>query len=436
MPKKVAGGNYFVALIILLIIAVILFVTGLALIATFPGSLGSPPSQKDMKEAYQFEPWFFKICDVEADFSQGGIIVPIYQEDKQKAALILGQGDYKIQGQRIRNDDISGLYIFITGDRFEELRGDIIFMPVEDEHLQHKFRDVFESQPGLPSIWERGIPLEFCPGEESSGYYFLGPDRVSPHHFKMVEPAKNIWATAGIYTIFVAVVIIILLIFSLDHTPSRYYRSLCGTSPPWAAAFGVLIALLCALAGELLPHWTGSSAYMLVVGYLAAGGILVLMHSFKIIDSLDFGFRIETANNGYLMTAVAAFLFIVLAGCLPGNLSFHGLESILEYLKILFFIALVREAIWRGYIQTTLSRYFSPYAGLALTVLLTTFLHYLLLNLVSPWIFSYPYTIVETAVLVPGTALILGLLYLRTENILCPTLLHSIILFIPTITGS
>jgi membrane protease YdiL (CAAX protease family) len=46
---------------------------------------------------------------------------------------------------------------------------------------------------------------------------------------------------------------------------------------------------------------------------------------------------------------------------------------------------------------------------------------------------TYPYTYLEALILAPGLAAILGYLYLRTENILACALLHSLIIWLPTI---
>ncbi len=52
----------------------------------------------------------------------------------------------------------------------------------------------------------------------------------------------------------------------------------------------------------------------------------------------------------------------------------------------------------------------------------------IVIALSSPLLLFYPHTFVELLILAPGSAVVLGYLYLRTENILSCTLLHGLLL--------
>ncbi|MEW5784339.1 MAG: CPBP family intramembrane glutamic endopeptidase [Bacillota bacterium] len=433
MLRRIAGMNYFIALIILLAIILFLVVAAFGLVTTLPGPLGAAPSEFEIKEIYSFEPWTFELGELTVSFPEGGIIIPAYKTDRQEAALLLGQGDYSISDGKLPVEEPVGLYLMLNQELFDEKRGDIIFLPVEDESIRAEAMRVYEKQPGLPVLWQNGIPLVFKPGGNSAYYYFLdstGEPAFQPFTF---STPWSIYGTALIYSLIFMVIILTMLVFSLDHKPSRYWSFIHCARPNWVATSTAAAAAALALGGELLPVITGWPEATLSLGYAAAAIGLIILARQKKIDFLDFGIRPDMLKHGYLMAGAALAIIIFLTRGLPKQLSINGFSSVVDFLTIFTLIAVAREIIWRGYIQTTLSRKLGASAGIAITVILAGLVHYIVLSINIPWMLEYPYTLVETLVLVPGTAAVLGYLYLRTENILCCALLHSLILFLPRI---
>lgn len=433
MLKKLTGMNYFVSLVILLGITLTLGLAAFILVASIPGALGAAPPHDEVKEIYDFEPWSFEIDGLAASYPEGGIAIPIYRHDKQDAVLLMGRGDYRVPDQNLPPEEAAGLYLDIDFDRFSEIRGDVIFMPVEDEAARNRALNIYARQPGLPVQWQQGIPLVFYPGEYALFYHFVDANGAPLMPPAIIAPAIYLFGTVALYTLFMAMILLTVLIFSLDHHPSRYWTFIHCARPGWPVAAAAVGAAAFALLGELLPHLTNLGESAIALGYTAAIGGLILLARLRRVDFLDFGLRPDTARHGYLMVAAAAVLFMVMTRGFPSQISINGFSALIDFLLLFLLVALTREMIWRGYIQTTLARLLGFGPGLILTAILAGLTHYALLTITAPWMTAYPYTLVETLVLVPGTALVLGFIYLRTENILAGTLLHCFILFLPRI---
>ncbi len=433
MLKKLSGMNYFVALIILLGIIFVLGLMAFILVASFPGALGTAPPQYEIKEVYDFEPWSFEINSLTASFPEGGMIIPIFREDKQVAALFIGPGEYADREDALPTEEPLGLYLNIDFDTFSKLRGDIIFMPTEDAAARDAALDLYQRLPDLPVHWHNGIPLVFHPGEGGLYYYFIDAEGDALLPPVIVEPGYKLHGTLALYALLIVMALLIILIFSLDYHPSRYWKFIHCARPPWPAAAAAAGAAAFALISELLPAFTGLPEPIMAAGYAAAVAILIVLARLKHIDFLDFGIRPDTYKHGYLIVLAVAVLYLVMTRRIPGTVTLNGITTLVDFLLLFFLVALARELIWRGYIQTVLGRILGPTPGIIITAILAGLVHYIVLAVTAPWMSAYPYTAVETFILVPGTALVLGLVYLRTENIFSSTLLHSLILFLPRI---
>lgn len=434
--KKLSGMNYFVRLLILLGVILVLGLTTFILVASFPGALGSAPPRYEIKEVYDFEPWSFELNGLSASYPEGGIIIPIFRENKQEAALLIGPGKYSTREHDLPVVEPMGMFLMVDNEIFSEIRKDTIFMPVENAPARDAALDIYEQQPGLPVLWQTGIPLVFYPDSTTVYYYFLDSTGAPMLPPVVLEPDGKVYGTIALYILFMVVVLLTILIFSLDHHPSRYWKFIHCARPRWPVAAAAIGAAGFALLGELLPALTTLHESGIALGYAAAIGGLILLARYKQIDFLDFGLRPDMLKYGYLMVAATTALYWVMTRGVPGKPALDGFSTLLDFLILFFLVALVREMIWRGYIQTALGRQLGSFPGLLITAILAGLVHYIVVASTTPWLLAYPYTAVETYVLVPGTALVLGFIYLRTENILSSALLHSLILFLPRILAN
>ncbi|MFY9447930.1 MAG: CPBP family intramembrane glutamic endopeptidase [Dethiobacteria bacterium] len=431
---KLARSNHFVALMLILGIVLILLL-GIILIITYnPAALGFPPPSYNTNKIYQFEPWHFSVGELEVSFDQGGIVVPLFSRyNRQEGVVLLGNGHYRGGGAGLEEGFApAGLFLIIDPDHLEQLRGDIIFMPVEDEEIREATEKILAQQPGLPAIWSRTIPLAFSP-EEGSFYYHFISEEGEPL-FPPTQPVKRttLFSALLLYLLVFILIMLIIYAFSLDYSPSRYWESLLETPPRATTLVAVPLVLALAFAGEmlsLLERWPG---WFAGVVYLFTVLLLLLPARLGYMEYPDLGVRRETLRNGYVIAVFAAAVLTAATMYRPAAGSPPDPAALAALILAGLVTALGRELVWHGFIQTTLVRKLGTVWGFLATVVLVGLLHLACLASFQPWLLSYPFGWLEL-LLEPGLAAVLGFLYLRTENILSCTLLHAWILLLPQI---
>ncbi|HOJ83800.1 MAG: CPBP family intramembrane glutamic endopeptidase [Dethiobacteria bacterium] len=427
--NKGSGHNYLVSLIIYLAVIAVMAIAAFSLAYYFPGTFAGPPYSYETKELYIFEPWTFKLDDhLEAAYPEGGLILPLYRNEKQEAVVIFSEGKYKITGQPLPDPSPAGIFLVIDNKLFEEIRGSVIFLPLEDPATAQDLMEIYERLPGLPVIWQSMIPLMFAPASDSIYYYFISEDGEALLPPVLLEPPSKIYSSLALYALLTIMVILMMNIFSLDHHHSRYWETLYQTRPGNIALGLAGAAALLAFGGEMLPLISGLPAYSLLLGYLLFIALFLILVYYKKIRLWDTGLNWNALLHGYFMAIAAAVMFMIITRGMPQQFFFDGLGSAAGLAFSIFIIGLARELIWRGYIQTVLGRQWGAVPGLLITALLAGLAHYATVALSAPELLSYPYTLVELLILAPGSAIVLGYLYLRTENILSCALLHGLLL--------
>lgn len=431
--RKLGARNYFVAMIFLLLITILLIIAAFIITAFMPGSLARVPYQYEMESVYEFEPWSFEIEELEAAFPDGGIIVNLKQQGRYRSDLLLGEGTYYARDQLVSDTNTGGIFIVTENQLFEEIRGDNIFIPVEDETLLNHLGEISEIQKGIPTLWEDTIPLSFHKENNLVYYYFVSPDGKP-----LMPPASNysdlnLFGSFLVYILYLSILGMAITILSPDHRYSNYWVQLGKTRPNFFS-LAIIIPIIALLAfNKLAVDFLGQSDFYLSLGYILVVFILILAKRVNIIDYLDFGLRQDKLLNGYFLAIVAAILITIGIRGFPAGFSAGGTDYLLQLPMLFFLLALPREMIWRGFIQAKLSRRFGVNIGLLLMAILAAAVHSATLAFTDPWMLLYPYTYLEIALLVPGTAAIFGYLYLRTENIIACALMHSLILWLPGI---
>ncbi len=431
--NRIAGKNYFVALIILLALTTILVVAAFLVSALIPGAQGRSPDHYEIYSIYEFEPWSFTIEELSVDFSRGGTIVLLNEYSAKQSMLFLGEGRYTKQGEEVDPAQTSGVLIVMEYGLFEPIRGDTLFIPVEDERVYRHAEEILSRQTGTPVIWSDFIPLTFHKQEGLIHYNFIDPDGNPVITPPVLYSPGDLAGTFALYILFILIMLLAFTIFSPDYHHSRYWEQLKASPPGGFNLLLVLVSVLVSLGMKIMPLYFAPPPYFETAGYVLVILILVLFYRYRKIDYLDFGLRRERIRYGYLKAIIAAVLIVGAVTGLPESLDLGGHQTLLVLPITFLFVALPHEMIWRGYIQTTLMRLLGTTGGLLVVMLLVGVVHFIYLYLSAPWLTSNPYTYLEVAVLVPGTACILGYLYLRTENILSCALLHSLLIFLPGI---
>jgi membrane protease YdiL (CAAX protease family) len=431
--KKLHVENYFIALLILVGITLLTVVSTFLITAFLPGSVGREPGQYEIISINQFEPWSFEAGELTALYPEGGVIATIGETDFERTVILLGDALYEQNGRSQDFDTAGGILMVIDHPLFEEIRGDNIFIPVEDRETADRISGIFDKQIVVPVLWEVYIPLTFHAREGLAYYYF-----ISPEGDPILPPATDykfggFYASFLLYALYTIIMLLIITIFSLDHRYSRYWIHLRKTNPGLLSLALIPLIVAVITVSELAPvlnHWPGIYS---AAGYLLVITVLILLAKRGKIDYLDFGMRRDRLKNGYMMAVIAALLITFTVGDLQFSVNLSSYRPVFYLPLIFLLVGLPREMLWRGYIQAFLSRRMGPNGGMLVMILLAAVSHYIVIVAAEPWMAFYPYTYLEAAVLVPGTAAILGYLYLRTENILSCALLHSLILWLPGI---
>lgn len=431
--KRIAGKNYFVALLILLGVTILLVISIFILTALMPESLGADPDDYSISSVCDFEPWFFEIYDLSIYFPDGGIIATVGETDHKRSVMLLGEGVFRHNEREYDKDSAKGIFMVIGHDYFERIRGDNLFVPVEDRNQLDFVSAVFEQQKGIPTLWEDKIPITFKTQDDFFYFYFISSEGKPLLPPEVKYSSINIAGSAVVYILFPLITLVVITIFTLDQRYSLYWIHL-AKNPPGFFSLGIIpfIAGFFAVS-EIVPVIEGWPDLYKIFGYSVIIIFLIILARFNKIDYLDLGLRRDRIKHGYMLAVITSVLIIMTTKGLPGGIDVGGYETASHFSLLFLLIGLPREIIWRGYIQTFLSRQLGPNWGLFLMILLVAITRYLVILATEPWMIHYPYTYLEIAVLAPGTAAILGYLYLRTENVLSCALLHSLLIFLPSI---
>jgi len=431
--KRMGVNNYFIAMLVLLGITLLLVISVFILTAYIPESLGRYPYNYEIISACEFEPWSFEANGLEAAFPQGGIIVNVNRTDRSRSDLLLGQGSFRYNGQQLVAEEPGGLFMVTDHQLFEQIRGDIFFIPLEDTTLTSQLSSIVDKQIGFPVIWEDTFPMIFHSQEGLIYQYFITPEGdpiLPPGNYNTYTALLGSFL---VYTLFIIILLMVLTILSPDHHYSNYWIHLSQTKPGFfsLALVPVITGLLA--VNNVAPEIYGWPEYYSVFGLFIILVILILLAKQGKIDYLDFGLRRDKIYKGYLLASIAAVLILSASRRFPEGFNIDGLNTFLMLPLFFLFFSLPSEMIWRGYIQTFLSRWLGVTKGLLTMALLAAVVHYVYVGVTEPWMLDYLYTYLEVAIIVPGLAIILGYLYLRTENILACAFLHSLILWLPGI---
>ena len=431
--KKIGVKNYFIVLLILMGITAVLVISTFVLTAFYPEALGRKPYNYEINRVCEFEPWSFEADGLSVNFPQGGIIVGVNDTERKRSLMLLGEGTYEQDGLKINTLNTGGLFMVVEHSLFEEIRGNNIFVPVEDKELLDQVEAIFKLQMGVPVIWQDTIPLTFHSTEGLVYYYFLSAEGEP-----LLPPETNganayFFQSLLLYSLIIVIILLVITIFSPDHRYSRYWIHLGNTPPGFFSLAMVLPIVFLILAGDIAVALNDLPLYYSSFSYLVAILVLILSARYGKIDYLDFGLRRDRIRHGYFLAIIAVLLLIGSTRGIPSGISSEGYLTAYSFLVIFLLTALPQEMIWRGYIQAVLSRQLDPNRGMLVMIFIAAIVRFIYITITAPWMIAYPYFYLEIAVFVPGTAAILGYIYLRTENILACALMHSLMLWLPGI---
>ncbi len=424
-------------LLILLLAMVTMLSLGAFLFASYvPGITASFPPEHEVKQFSRVEePWAFSLDEFHASFPEGGYVAPAFVKEREKGALIWGEGEYSMPGETTP-EKASGIFLVVCGDVLSEKKEATISPPVEDPTPEEarkidKIKQVFHQQEGTPEINAAGItgmPLTYTPVEDSFYLTFVdeeGNAFFPVHNIQAVTPLLS----GTLYALVFIILLLLLQIMSLNFPPPQRENSpiLLNAEKPAAVTVIIFVAVTYYLADllELSYHFHAA-------GYLLAIVFLLIMARFNFFPFPSFGINLANWKNGCILGAVTSFLFLALPLQVPqGIKEVSLLEPVFDFIIIFLSAGLFHELVWRGYIQEVLTRASGMVQGLIYTALLAGLVHFIFLYLSSPSLFNYPFIFVEIAVMVPFTALITGYLFIKTRNIFSCAVLNTLIILLP-----
>jgi len=420
--------NRIIILAIILPLIIILCLAVFLMASYYPGVIGSPSQEYQIEEKYQFEPWDFLLDDIYINFDEGGLMAQVLQEERIKGAFFKGDATYHSPTFDLPTE-AEGFLVLVDGDTIISQKDDVIFSGVESSQKEN-INNIFDNKPGIPTYEGAGVPLSFPPQEDSFYLYFMDEDheKLSPviHNTKSELP----WLTGLFYSLIFIIIILVIQLLSLGFKPLEYRSYYPNLSSSEFLAF-VLVVLMVFAAHHLqksleLPDYFTAAGYGLVLI------VVFLLSRHQMFVATHMGVNKNTCKNGYFLAGIVSVIFLFLPFEVFSGIKAVSLGEAFQHFVWIFLSAgLLHEMVWRGYIQVSLSRLAGRHLGLIITVLLSGLFHYFIVFLNSPEALAFPFAYIDIAVLVPGTALVLGYLFIRTENIFSCALLHSIIVFLP-----
>lgn len=177
------------------------------------------------------------------------------------------------------------------------------------------------------------------------------------------------------------------------------------------------------IVGQVLPETLSRPLYMVLRGgfYLLIG--FVLFFSFaKMIDKENFisskWLSLKNRYKDFLQGGLFGSICILIAFLFPAILNWNKVEIIpfeISFLLSSFFMAfcivLLEECVFRGYLLRQLLTKFSPLVSLLISAGLFASLHFLFLD------FSSVLMVIIAIANLSFASILLGLLYLKTQNI-------------------
>jgi len=430
--EKLGVQNYFIVLLIMFGITILLVLSAFMITTFLPESLGEKPYDYSTELSYEIlEPWIIETDTLSISLTEGALISYLYESEHSKSILIISESIEIEADNALPKDNLGGLFMVIDNDLYDQVRADVIMMPIEDESLQEKINRFADVLIGVPAIWSDTIPISFHARGDLLYYYLISEDG------KPILPPETSYSTASItsafflYIILILIMLLVITILSPDHHYSRYWKTIHEIPPATYHKYLLPFIILTVTASSYLYSTKAITAQINIAISFLLIIIIVSASRFGKADFIILGFRFNRLKHGYLLAIVSALLIIVALRGVPAGFDYQGYATLKHFAYLFFIIALPHELIWRGYLQTTFSRWLGPNASLIIIVFLATIARGILHMGTQPWMLLYPYTYVELLVFIPGITAIMGYVYLRTENVVSCALLHSLILFLP-----
>ncbi len=398
-------------------------------------AIGAPPSHFVIKEIYQNEPWTFQVDHYSISLPRGSYIGPVYLEDQLIGIVVQSEGGYLEDTNTRRRHRLDNFFLTMNYETYLEIKGDTLFLTLENPVLQRRITAVARTLIWLPEVQGIVYPRIFLPPADTTSFYLEGGETIPP-----TDGGITINNQPLIYFFGLVVLIVLLTIYLLtmdldrNNRLTRLYAAKPMMGEKFTAAFFLTVLLIAAMQGKLHNLKAAAVHTDMIIFYWVIICLLLLLHKKQFISAQAFGLASGWRSYCRSMIIVPVILLmIILFSTLQfpsGVNKYAATEQVPLQFLIFFSYALGVEFFWRGFLQTFLERLWGKVVGL----LLVTALFILPLFLATYQTAGLPLPQAEAMYVFyffPLTALLLGYLYQRSQNLLSVALLHALLLLLP-----
>ncbi len=456
--------NPLVKAILASIFLLMLTLLACTIIINSPFYLERPWEEPDLGEVYSFKDWEIQLDHMDINFSQG-IVLLGYQHEQLTGVLIKGNGNYNVhvpaqstsEKETMRQSgDIEAVYLPVTDNLLEELKGNVIFSPISNSKLDFDYSEYFEAEKSLLADIETfNIRRTIHPGDSLNMAYLFGDDYDAKFHehksvmFSVCDgertqltstndrspyPPANFYSYTMLYMLVSLVLLSLLVyIFTVDIHENLYKVTLNNK-------YMTLFTAVFATGGFFFFRWIDLETNLNLLEhsgfFVVLSAMLVMLHLKENRQLHELGIRITNIIRSLIIAFLLAIVILGLSTLMiPSGFSFpQGLN--LLYLSSLLGVGFFfQELVLRSFLLGSLEKLLGANKGLAMHAVIFVIINSVLLILTETHqAFGFYFNSTLDILIMPViTAVFLGYIYQRTRNIFCPVFLQ---LFVVILTNS
>lgn len=420
-------------------LAMIVFLCLLAFYIAFsnPLHLGIVPPNFTLKEVYKSEPWIFKIKEYMIELPEETIVIPVYVEGNFTGLTFQAEKGYVYNTRKNTREDFTGGFLATDEETYFKLKGETLFLPVEEGVAKRKLAALSRQLIRYPQIQGIGFQRIFLPVEEK--FYLYLEKNGSPLELEHnCIPAKKYPWLITYFALLILIITLFIHILTLDlHFPMSLTRflKLNPSHREYLVFFSLLGTLFLFENMVEFSSPTTAPKALAIIFYYAIFFLLFFLARRQLITWHLFGLNTLYVPRSIVLALVAVSIIVIFSSLkFPTGLSPYLPFSRLISLFIFYFsFFLGKELFWRGFTQTILERAVGKEGGLFLNVLLVCAFYFLISYLKTPGLTANTSKVLELLFFLPALSFLLGYIYQRSRNILSPALLHTLIFFLPEI---
>lgn len=409
--------------------------------------IGAVSPRFTFKEVYISEQWDFYIDRHAFSLPEESLVIPVYYKE-DFCGIVLLQNNYSFNNNNSlltistekNTYNVTSAFLSIDYDAFQQLKGDTLFLPLEESSYYYKKR-LFSSaaqQIRFPEMKGFLYTQVYLPPPGSYSLYL--ENGLLRQNFTLPYSGKKlIWCLIYFSSVFF-IIIMVIQILTMDLHPSNKLLQLLEDTPPTRQelllALGLLTAVFFAenLFFTSLPFDT-QIPFSKIGFYFLLAAAFFFLSSKGVVSLQEISLKGLHLDRSLTLPFLASFIltafstFQLPSGTAPG-LTYGKLA-----LSFLFYCsyALSQELFWRFYFQTFLERLWGKWPALILTPLIVSVVFLLKLFCRDNAMPLATQDLLNLFFFLPLTFFIPGYIYYRCRSLLSSTLLHALFLMLPEV---